>query len=126
MRNAGHAASTASALQPGISVQADGVNTGFGGDAGGGGTAGGTATGGATGGAGGAVWQPASSRHDSAAANAHLCRFKGKVGAMEWFFIEALFALAAAVAIVWWTMAPQKKLRPDAKTGADAAPKADP
>jgi len=74
----------------------------------------------------GVVWQPASSRHDSAAANAHLGSFKGKVGAMEWFFIEALFALAAGVAIVWWTMAPQKKLRPDAKTGAAPAPKADP
>ena len=45
---------------------------------------------------------------------------------MEWFFIEALFALAAAVAIVWWTMAPQKKLRPDAKSGTESAPKAEP
>ena len=130
MRNAGHAASTASAFQPGSSVHAVGVNTGLGGVVGGGGTAGGTATGGATGAVtgamSGAVWQPASSRHENAAANAHLCRFKGKVGAMEWFFIEALFALAAAVAIVWWTMAPQKKLRRDAKAGAEPAPKVDP
>jgi len=29
---------------------------------------------------------------------------------MEWFFIEALVALALAVAIVWWTMAPARKL----------------
>ena len=28
---------------------------------------------------------------------------------MEWFFIEALVALAVAIGIVWWTMAPQKK-----------------
>ena len=28
---------------------------------------------------------------------------------MEWFFIEALVALAVAIRIVWWTMAPQKK-----------------
>jgi len=48
---------------------------------------------------------------------------------MEWFFIEALFALAAAVAIVWWTVSPQKKLRsdatPEAKPDAEPAPKAD-
>ena len=29
---------------------------------------------------------------------------------MEWFFIEALVALAVGIAIVWWTMAPQRKL----------------
>jgi hypothetical protein len=29
---------------------------------------------------------------------------------MEWFFIEALVALALAVAIVWWTMTPTRKL----------------
>ena len=45
-------------------------------------------------------------------------RARGKVGAMEWFFIEALFALRWRVAIVWWTMGPQKKLPRDAKTGA--------
>jgi hypothetical protein len=45
---------------------------------------------------------------------------------MEWFFIEALFALAVGIAIVWWTMAPQKKLPRDAKTGSAPAPKADP
>ena len=28
---------------------------------------------------------------------------------MEWFIIEALVALAVGIAIVWWTMAPQKK-----------------
>jgi hypothetical protein len=28
---------------------------------------------------------------------------------MEWFIIEALVALAVGVAIVWWTMAPQKR-----------------
>jgi hypothetical protein len=28
---------------------------------------------------------------------------------MEWFFIEALFALAVGIAIVWWTMAPRRK-----------------
>ena len=37
---------------------------------------------------------------------------------MEWFFIEALFALAVGVAIVWWTTAPQRKLPRDVdKTG---------
>jgi hypothetical protein len=46
----------------------------------------------------------------------------GKVDAMEWFFIEALVALAVAIGIVWWTMAPQKKR--DGKSGA--APKAKP
>jgi len=56
---------------------------------------------------------------------------------MEWFVIEALVALAVGVAIVWWTMAPQKgKTRAgyaqsgDAKPGAEktatvATPKAD-
>ena len=29
---------------------------------------------------------------------------------MEWFIIEALVALAIGIAIVWWTMAPSKKL----------------
>jgi hypothetical protein len=29
---------------------------------------------------------------------------------MEWFFIEALVALAVGIAIVWWTMAPPRKL----------------
>jgi hypothetical protein len=38
---------------------------------------------------------------------------------MEWFFIEALVALALAVAIVWWTMAPSKKLPPDRDAGTD-------
>ena len=28
---------------------------------------------------------------------------------MEWFFIEALVALAVAIGIVWWTMTPPKK-----------------
>ncbi len=42
---------------------------------------------------------------------------------MEWFFIEALVALAVGIAIVWWTMAPLKKSSRDAKPGA--APKAD-
>ena len=45
---------------------------------------------------------------------------------MEWFFIEALFALAAGVAIVWWTMAPQKNLPRDAKSASAPTPKADP
>jgi hypothetical protein len=36
---------------------------------------------------------------------------------MEWFFIEALVALALAVAIVWWTMAPAKKLPRERSTG---------
>jgi hypothetical protein len=45
---------------------------------------------------------------------------------MEWFFIEALFALAVAVAIVWWTMVPRKKLPRDAGTGGPPAPKAEP
>jgi hypothetical protein len=102
------------------------VNTGFGAGAGGAGTAGGTAAGGATGTVTGAVWQPASNRHDSAAANAHLRRVKGKVGAMEWFFIEALFALAAGIAIVWWTMAPLKKPPRAAKPGVAPAPRVEP
>lgn len=29
---------------------------------------------------------------------------------MEWFIIEALVALAIGIAIVWWTIAPSKKL----------------
>jgi len=39
---------------------------------------------------------------------------------MVWFFIEALVALAVGIAIVWWTMAPQRKLPgvPDANKGA--------
>jgi len=36
---------------------------------------------------------------------------------MEWFFIEALVALALAVAIVWWTMAPGRKLPRGRNTG---------
>lgn len=39
---------------------------------------------------------------------------------MEWFFIEALVALAVAIGIVWWTMAPQKKR--DKKSSAKAKP----
>ncbi|HQR09872.1 MAG TPA: hypothetical protein PLW68_00990 [Casimicrobiaceae bacterium] len=35
---------------------------------------------------------------------------------MEWFIIEALVALALAIAIVWWTMAPQRKLPPKRAT----------
>jgi hypothetical protein len=31
---------------------------------------------------------------------------------MEWFLIEALVALAVAVAIVWWTITPAKKKKP--------------
>jgi hypothetical protein len=37
---------------------------------------------------------------------------------MEWFFIEALVALALAVAIVWWTMAPARKLPREREPGA--------
>ena len=50
---------------------------------------------------------------------------------MEWFFIEALTALVIAIGIVWWTMAPARKLPPevdtrsgDAKRGV--APKVEP
>ena len=35
---------------------------------------------------------------------------------MVWFFIEALVALAVGIAIVWWTMAPQRKLPTKAPT----------
>ena len=48
---------------------------------------------------------------------------------MEWFFIEALFALAVGAAIVWWTIAPRKKLpradveKSDAKSDAEPAAK---
>ena len=49
---------------------------------------------------------------------------------MEWFFIEALVALAVGIAIVVWTMVPPKKLpRNVAKSAADesgAAPKVEP
>jgi hypothetical protein len=45
---------------------------------------------------------------------------------MEWFFIEALFALAAGIAIVWWTMAPLKKPPRAAKPGVAPTPKAEP
>jgi len=39
---------------------------------------------------------------------------------MEWIFLEVLIALAIGIAIVWWTMAPNKKH--DAATGTrDAA-----
>jgi urease accessory protein UreF len=31
---------------------------------------------------------------------------------MGWFFLEMLFALAAAVFIVWWTMGPKKRKPP--------------
>ena len=47
---------------------------------------------------------------------------------MEWFFIEALFALAVGIAIVWWTMAPQRR-RPrmvDPKADQNADPGAHP
>ncbi len=60
---------------------------------------------------------------------------------MAWFFIEAAVALAVGIAIVWWTMAPQRKLRSrasnelptavpkglpeDAAAKSDAAPKVD-
>ena len=30
---------------------------------------------------------------------------------MEWIFLESLVALAIAVAIVWWTVAPLRKRR---------------
>ena len=43
---------------------------------------------------------------------------------MEWFFIEALVALAVAIGIVWWTVAPRKKAPRDGKSSA--APKAKP
>ncbi len=42
---------------------------------------------------------------------------------MEWIFLEVLIALAIGVAIVWWTMAPNKKR--DANRDA-ATKKADP
>ena len=45
---------------------------------------------------------------------------------MEWFFIEALVALAVGIAIVWWTMAPRKKPPLDAKPGAAPTPKVEP
>ena len=49
---------------------------------------------------------------------------------MEWFVIEALVALAVGIAIVVWTMVPQKKLPRDAeKSGAaksGLAPKVEP
>jgi len=45
---------------------------------------------------------------------------------MEWFFIEALFALLVAVAIVWWTMAPQRKLPRDVDKSDDARSRAIP
>jgi hypothetical protein len=51
---------------------------------------------------------------------------RGKVKAMEWFFIEALFALAAGIAIVWWTMAPLKKPPRAAKPAPAPTPKAEP
>ncbi len=35
---------------------------------------------------------------------------------MEWFFIEAVVALALAIAIVWWTMAPRRKPPPKRAT----------
>jgi len=31
---------------------------------------------------------------------------------MLWFFLEALFALLIAVAIVWWTMGPKRRKPP--------------
>jgi hypothetical protein len=40
---------------------------------------------------------------------------------VEWFFIEALVALAVGIAIVWWTIAPQRKLPRDRSANADAA-----
>jgi len=45
---------------------------------------------------------------------------------MKWIFIEALVALAVGIAIVWWTMAPSKKLPRDAKSGVARAPKVEP
>ena len=42
---------------------------------------------------------------------------------MEWFLIEALFALAVAVAIVWWTVTPAKKLPRDVESKSGDAPK---
>ena len=30
---------------------------------------------------------------------------------MEWIYLESLVALAIAVAIVWWTVAPMRKRR---------------
>jgi len=45
---------------------------------------------------------------------------------MEWFFIEALVALAIGIAIVWWTMAPLKKPPRDAKPDIAPTPKAEP
>ena len=45
---------------------------------------------------------------------------------MEWVFLEVFIALAIAIAIVWWTMAPNKK-RGAATKKRDAARKnADP
>ena len=45
---------------------------------------------------------------------------------MEWFFIEAFVALAIGVAIVWWTMAPQRKSprADETKSGAASDSKA--
>lgn len=40
---------------------------------------------------------------------------------MEWFIIEALVAVAVGVAIVWWTMAPQRKLPRGHEKSSDAA-----
>jgi hypothetical protein len=38
---------------------------------------------------------------------------------MGWIFLEALVALALAVAIVWWTMSPKKKRAPGEDKAAD-------
>jgi hypothetical protein len=43
---------------------------------------------------------------------------------MEWFFIEALVALLVAIFIVWWTMAPQRKLPRDVEKSGDAKSRA--
>ena len=40
---------------------------------------------------------------------------------MEWFIIEALVALAVAIAIVWWTMAPRRSCRATATSRRRAA-----
>jgi hypothetical protein len=37
---------------------------------------------------------------------------------MTWFLAESFVALLIGVAIVWWTMAPQRKRRGDARKDA--------
>src|SRR5262245_49857369 len=101
-RNAGQASCSRSSLQPGSASNATRRYC-AGSD--------GAAAGAGAGFSGGTVAQPASNANAANEQRARGARRRNPA-IMGWFFLESLFALVVAVAIVWWTMGPRKRKPP--------------